>query len=103
MTTTTTRPTPSAAEVANEYAVWSTGLGIVSFALFPFLLPGIAILAVFALPLLVVPIAGGLVAAVIAVPWLAVRALRRRAARRRRAAAGSADGESVQHRQVELA
>ena len=81
-----TRSTPSTAEVANEYVVWATGLGIVSFALFPFLLPGIAILAVFALPLLVVPIAGGLIAAVIAVPWLVVRALRRRAGRRRASA-----------------
>jgi small neutral amino acid transporter SnatA (MarC family) len=81
-----TRSTPSTAEVANEYVVWATGLGIVSFALFPFLLPGIVILAVFALPLLVVPIAGGLIAAVIAVPWLVVRALRRRAGSRRASA-----------------
>jgi small neutral amino acid transporter SnatA (MarC family) len=84
-----TRPSPSTPEVANEYVVWGTGLGIVSFVLFPFLLPGIAILAVFTLPLLVVPIAGGLIAAVIAVPLLVVRAFRRRAGRRRASASAA--------------
>jgi hypothetical protein len=91
------RSTPSTAEVANEYVVWAVGLGIVSFALFPFLLPGIAILAVFGLPLLVVPLVG----LIVALPLLAVRGLWRRAKRRR--ITGPRTGESVEHRQVEVA
>jgi hypothetical protein len=93
------RSTPSTAEVANEYVVWAVGLGIVSFALFPFLLPGIAILAVFALPLLVLPLVG----LIVALPLLAVRGLWRSARRRRHVPAGSRGGESVEHRQVEVA
>jgi hypothetical protein len=89
--------TPSTAEVANEYVVWAVGLGIVSFALFPFLLPGIAILAVFGLPLLVVPLVG----LIVALPLLAVRGLWRRARRRR--IARPRGGESVEHGQVEVA
>jgi hypothetical protein len=91
------RTTPSAAEIANEYVVWAVGLGIVSFALFPFLLPGIVILAVFGLPLLVVPLVG----LIVALPLLAVRGLWRRARRRR--VAGPRRGRSVEHGQVEVA
>jgi hypothetical protein len=91
------RSTPSTAEVANEYVVWAVGLGIVSFALFPFLLPGIAILAVFGLPLLVIPLIG----LIVALPLLAVRGLWRRARRRR--VAGPRSAKSVEHRQVEVA
>jgi Flp pilus assembly protein TadB len=72
------RSSPSTAEVANEYVVWAVGLGIVSFALFPFLLPGIAILAVFALPLLAIPLVVALPIALVAAPVFAVRAVRRR-------------------------
>jgi hypothetical protein len=92
------RSTPSTAEVANEYVVWAVGLGIISFALFPFLLPGIAILAVFALPLLVIPLVG----VVVAIPLLGARAIWRAARRRRHIAAGTRGGESVE-RQVEVA
>jgi hypothetical protein len=92
------RSTPSTAEVANEYVVWAVGLGIISFALFPFLLPGIAILAVFALPLLVIPLVG----VVVAIPLLGARAIWRAARRRRHIAAGPRGGESVE-RQVEVA
>jgi hypothetical protein len=93
------RSTPSTAEVANEYVVWAVGLGIVSFALFPFLLPGIAILAVFALPLLAIPLVG----VVVAIPLLGARAIWRATRRRRPIAAGPRGGESVEHRQVEVA
>jgi hypothetical protein len=84
--------TPSGTEVANELATWATGLGIITFALFPLVIPGVLVLVVFTIPLLVVPLVGGLVAAVIAVPWLAVRALRRRAGRRRRMSPSKAGG-----------
>jgi hypothetical protein len=78
------REAPSGTEVANELVVWGTGLGIITFALFPLVIPGVLVLVAFTIPLLIVPLAGGLVAAVIALPWLGVRALRRRAARRPR-------------------
>jgi hypothetical protein len=96
-----TRSSPSTPEVANEYVVWGTGFGIVSFALFPFLLPGIAVLAVFALPLLVIPLVGLVAAAVVALPLLGARALWRRARRRR--IGGPHARKSVEHRQVEVA
>jgi hypothetical protein len=81
-----THETPSGADLATELVTWVTGLGIVTMAIFPFLIPGLIVLAIFALPLLVVPLVGALVAAVIAVPWLGVRALRRRVGRNRRRA-----------------
>ena len=77
------RSTPSGADVAIELLTWATGLGIVTFALFPLLIPGLVVLAVFTVPLLVVPVAIGLLAAVMALPWLVVRAIRRRRRRRR--------------------
>jgi hypothetical protein len=72
--------TESGLEVASMFGV---GLGIISFALFPFLLPGIAILVLFALPL--VPL---LIPVILGIPvWLAVRSIARRRRRKRRAPA----------------
>ena len=58
--------------------MFGVGLGIVTFALFPLLIPGIAILALFALPLL--PL---LIPVILLLPvWLIGRALARRLSRR---------------------
>jgi hypothetical protein len=78
------RPDASAGDLATEAVTWVTGLGIVTMAIFPLLIPGLIVLAIFTLPLLVIPLVGALLAAVIAVPWLVVRALVRRTGRRRR-------------------
>ena len=69
--------TESALEVASMFGV---GLGIASMALFPFLIPGIALLVLFALPLipLVIPV-------ILLIPvWLVGRAVYRRLSRRAR-------------------
>ena len=58
--------------------MFGVGLGVITFALFPFLIPGLAILALFALPLvpLVIPV-------ILLIPvWLVGRALARRLSRR---------------------
>lgn len=60
--------------------MFGVGLGVITFALFPFLIPGLAILALFALPLipLVIPV-------ILLIPvWLVVRAFTRRLSRRAR-------------------
>jgi hypothetical protein len=60
--------------------MFGVGLGIVTFALFPLLIPGLAVLALFALPLL--PLA---IPVILLIPvWLAGRALARRISRRAR-------------------
>ena len=57
---------PETESMLQTLSLFNVGLGAISLALFPFLLPGIAILALFALPLLpLVP--------VVLVGWLAVR------------------------------
>lgn len=68
----------TAADVASELSGWATAGGLISMVLFPFAIPIIALTAVAALPLLVLALAGGLVAAVLALPVLAARALLRR-------------------------
>ena len=60
--------------------MFGVGLGVITFALFPFLIPGLAILALFALPLvpLVIPV-------ILLIPvWLVGRAFARRLSRRAR-------------------
>lgn len=60
--------------------MFGVGLGVITFALFPFLIPGLAILALFALPLvpLIIPV-------ILLIPvWLVGRALARRLSRRAR-------------------
>jgi hypothetical protein len=76
---------PSAGDFGSELSAWLVGGGIITMALFPLALPLILLLAIGAIPLLLVPLAGGLVVALVAVPVLLVRGLRRafRARRRR--------------------
>jgi membrane protein implicated in regulation of membrane protease activity len=79
--------TPSTAEVAMETNALMTGLGILSFQLFPFALPLLVLVIVPLVPLAVV----GLVLAVpVLVPLWIVRTFRRDRSRRREAAAGTA-------------
>jgi membrane protein implicated in regulation of membrane protease activity len=59
-------------------AAMVVGLGILTLTLFPFMLPAIAVLAIFVLPLLAIPLVLALPIALIAAPVLAVRAWRRR-------------------------
>jgi hypothetical protein len=71
--------TPSYLEVADEVAAWLVGAGIVTMALFPLAIPIIALTAVAAIPLVLVALAVGLAAAVVAAPILLLRRLRRSA------------------------
>ena len=60
--------------------MFGVGLGVITFALFPFLIPGLAILALFALPLvpLVIPV-------ILLIPvWLIGRAFALQLSRRAR-------------------
>lgn len=69
-----TRPnTPPAADMATEMAGWMAGGGIVTMMLFPLSLPLILLLVISALPLVILPLAVGLAAALVAVPFLLVR------------------------------
>ena len=68
---------PTAGEVADEMAAMATGGAILTFALFPFAVPMIALTIIALVPLLVVGLAAGLVVAVFAVPVVMVRRLRR--------------------------
>jgi hypothetical protein len=62
-------------------AAMLVGLAIVTLTLFPFMLPAVAVLAIFVLPLLAIPLVVALPLALIAAPFLAVRAWRRRRVR----------------------
>ena len=61
-----TRITESAAHATSGTAALLTGVGAVTFALFPFLIPILLLTAVFAAPLALIGLAGALVAAVVA-------------------------------------
>jgi len=64
------RSQPETESMLQTLSAFNVGLGVISFALFPFLLPGIAILALFALPLLpLIPL--------VLVGWLALRLWKR--------------------------
>ena len=64
------RSQPETESMLQTLSAFNVGLGVISFALFPFLLPGIAILALFALPLLpLIPL--------VLVGWLALRVWKR--------------------------
>lgn len=65
-------------EIVDEASNWLVGGGIVTMALAPLALPGIALLLVAAIPLLALGLAGGLLAAIVIGPILLVRALVRR-------------------------
>ena len=68
---------PSTGDVASELTGWLVAGGILTMMLFPFALPLILLLAIGVVPLLVVPLAAGLVVALVAVPVLLVRGLLR--------------------------
>ena len=59
-----------------ELSAWLVGGGVLTMALFPLALPLILLTALAALPFLVIPLVGGLVAAVVAAPILVLRRLR---------------------------
>jgi hypothetical protein len=63
----------------SETTGWMIGLGIVTMALFPFAIPGIALTIVAVIPLLLIGVAAALVAAIVAVPILLLRSVGRRA------------------------
>jgi O-antigen/teichoic acid export membrane protein len=67
----------SAADVADTLSDWTVGGGMITMALFPLALPIIALTAVALLPLVVPVLAIGLLAAVVALPILAARAVGR--------------------------
>ena len=71
------------------------GLGIVTLTLFPFMVPALAVLAIFVLPLLAAPIVLAVPIALLAVPVLAVRALVRKRRRSGQRTGTAALGESV--------
>jgi hypothetical protein len=74
----------SAADVADTLSEWAVGGGMITIALFPLALPIIALTAVALLPLVVPGLAIGLVAAVVALPIIAARAVGRRVIKARR-------------------
>jgi hypothetical protein len=69
------------AEIVHEASKWNVGGGIVVMALFPLAIPILVLTAVAALPLVLIPLAGALAAAVVAVPVLLLWGLGRRAIR----------------------
>jgi len=79
------RQAPSSAEVATEVNGLLAGLGILTMTLFPFALPGLFLLVV--APVLLVAVAGLLVAIPVLLPlWVARMVIRSRARRSRRSA-----------------
>jgi hypothetical protein len=72
----TTHPTTSDDDVT-EVSGWLVGVGMITLVLFPLSVPFLILTAVAVIPLLLPLVAVGLVAAVLAVPVLLVRALRR--------------------------
>ena len=79
---TKTNDQPPTEDMLGVVSMFLVGGGVISFALFPFLLPGIAILAVLAVPLLPLLIPVVLLWALAAVGLFVVRRVRRRADRR---------------------
>jgi hypothetical protein len=69
-------PTPSTADLVDGSLAVAAGSGIVTVALFPLAVPMLALTAVALIPLLLIPLAGGLIAA----PFLLLRWLFRQAA-----------------------
>ena len=68
---------PTVGEMVDELATMAAGGAILTFALFPFAVPMIALKIIALVPLLVVGLAAGLVIAVFAAPVVVVRWLRR--------------------------
>jgi membrane protein implicated in regulation of membrane protease activity len=80
----TNPPPPTRAELADEASAWIVGGGTLTLALFPLALPALVLLAVGLIPLLIPLLGLGVLVAVLAVPFLLVRAVLRRALRARR-------------------
>jgi hypothetical protein len=81
-----TRPgTHSRAEIVEEVSKWTVGGGVITLALFPLAVPILVLTAVAVLPLVLIPLAGALAAALVVVPVLLVLAMGRRAVRAVRA------------------
>ena len=85
-------------EIVDEASNWLVGGGIVTMALFPLALPGIALLLVAAIPLVALALAAGLLALAAIVPIKLAGALIRLVMRRRPEPTGS---EIVRLRPVE--
>ena len=66
-------------EDVNEAATWLVGGGILSFMFAPLAIPLILLTAAAVLPLLLLPLAAGVLAAIVAAPVLVIRGLWRRA------------------------
>ena len=76
-----TEPTTHSSELIDEVSAWLVGGGILTVALFPLAVPLIALTVVSVIPLLLVPLAAGLVVAAVAGPILLIRSLGRLAIR----------------------
>ena len=69
----------SRVEITEEISKWTVGGGVITLALFPLAVPILVLTAVAALPLVLIPLAGALAAAVVLVPVLLLWGLARRA------------------------
>jgi len=67
---------PTRSDVVEEASAWATGGGVLTFALFPFVLPILLLTVAFVLPFALAGLAIALVVAVVAAPILLVRRLR---------------------------
>jgi hypothetical protein len=76
---------PARAELVEEAAKWTVGLGVITIGLFPLALPILILTALAVLPLLIPVLALGLLAGLVALP---IRLVRRRASRRTPAISG---------------
>jgi hypothetical protein len=72
------------AAAVDEVSKWTVGLGIITISLFALSLPILLLTAVALAPLLLPLVAFGLIAGVVAIPFLMVRGLVRRIRRARR-------------------
>jgi hypothetical protein len=87
------RPTSSTpTEFAEEASAWVVGGGVITLALFPLALPALALIAIAAVPFLLLALAAGLVVAGVALPILFVRSLGGRAIRALRPRAAAEPG-----------
>jgi hypothetical protein len=80
---------PSSADLATEGNALFSGLGIITFALFPVALPGLLLFVI--APLALVAVVGLLLAIPVVVPLWLVRTVRRGSALRRQRSAGLVD------------
>jgi hypothetical protein len=84
---TQTDDTTSIGDVLNGAGEWLVALGTLTMTLFPFAVPGIVLALAVVVPLVLLTVAVGLLAAVVAAQVIVVRALLRRGDRARSGAA----------------